>query len=176
MGQDEEARVTTAHVEFTVFGTPAPKGSTRAFMRPGMKFPVVTHDNLKTKPWQESVVSAAREALMGPLGSPRAAFMGPAALFVRFFLPRPKSAPRSVVEPAKKPDLDKLVRCVKDGLTRAGVYRDDAQVVLTVARKEFAGGACDPDGAHGVPRAWVVVGPVASSVFPWGAPVGQRLF
>jgi hypothetical protein len=73
-----------------------------------------------------------------------------------FLMPRPVSAPRRVTRPTKKPDLDKLVRCVKDGLTRAGVYRDDAQVIATVARKEFAGGAYDPAGASGIPRAEIV--------------------
>jgi Holliday junction resolvase RusA-like endonuclease len=137
---------------FTVYGIPIPKGSTKAFFRPGMKFPVVTHDNAKTRPWQESVVSAARDMLAGapPLE-------GPIALDVRFFLPRPKSAPRRVVDATKKPDLDKLLRCVKDGLTRAGVYRDDAQVVAVVMSKGFAAGISDPDGVTGVPRAVVEV-------------------
>jgi hypothetical protein len=35
-------------------------------------------------------------------------------------------------------DLDKLERCVLDGLTRAGVYRDDAQVVRIMSSKAFA--------------------------------------
>lgn len=139
-------------MKFTVYGVPIPKGSTKAFMHPGARFPVVTHDNARTKPWQEAVVAAAREAL-----GARRPLEGPVALAVRFYLPRPKSAPRRVTEHTKKPDLDKLVRCVKDGLTRAGVYRDDAQVVVTIARKDFAGGEGDPDGDRGVPRAFVAV-------------------
>jgi hypothetical protein len=35
---------------------------------------------------------------------------------------RPKSALRRVTEHLREPDLDKLIRCVKDGLTRAGVH------------------------------------------------------
>jgi Holliday junction resolvase RusA-like endonuclease len=153
------------HVEFVVYGTPIPKGSTRAFFRPGMRFPVVTNDNAKTKPWQESVVAAARDAI----GSgPR--LEEPVAVAVRFFLPRPKSAPRRVVEPAKKPDLDKLVRCVEDGLTRAGVFRDDAQVVCVIAKKEFAGGRSDPEGERGIPRAWIEVGSFSDMLCWWHWP------
>jgi len=137
-------------LEFVVYGTPIPKGSTRAFMRPGMRFPIVTNDNAKTKPWQESVVAAAREIL-----GERPPLEGPVVLYVHFFLPRPQSAPRRVVEPVKKPDLDKLLRAVKDGLTRAGVYRDDAQVVCVVASKAFAGGVHDRLGASGSPRACI---------------------
>jgi len=150
------------HVEFVVYGTPIPKGSTKAFFRPGMRFPVVTNDNAKTRPWQESVVVAARDAIGA--GPP---LEEPVAVAIRFFMPRPKSAPRRVVEPIRKPDLDKLIRCVEDGLTRAGVYRDDAQVVLVIARKEFAGGHSDPAGEHGIPRALIEVGLLPNIVSWW---------
>jgi len=143
---------------FTVYGVPIPKGSTKAFFRPGMKHPVVTHDNARTKPWQESVVSAALDAVGTlPLGQSATGDGEPVALELAFFLPRPKTAPKRVVRQVKKPDLDKLVRCVKDALTRAGVYRDDAQVVRTVATKEFAGGVFDPKGEGGLPRVEVRV-------------------
>lgn len=156
---------------FTVYGTPIPKGSTKAFWRPGMKHAAVTHDNERTKPWQESVVTAARETV-----GERAPFEGPVAVVVRFFMPRPKSAPKRVTEPTKKPDLDKLVRCVKDGLTRAGVYRDDAQVVVTIARKEFAGGCTDTEGVRGIPRAWIEVGPYDRFAMRWAWPVHREVF
>lgn len=141
-------------IEFEVYGVPVPKGSTKAFFRPGMKYPVVTHDNAKTKPWQEAIVCAAREA-----GQGRPPADGPVALLLKFYMPRPKSAPRYVRLPVRKPDLDKLVRCVKDGLTRAGLYRDDSQVVEVVASKRFAGGEHDILGLEGVPRVHVQARP-----------------
>lgn len=153
--------------EFTVFGIPIPKGSTRAFIPKGWKRPIVTADNTKSKPWQEAIVSAARDVVghSPPLE-------GPVDLVVRFFLPRPVSAPRRVVDHVKKPDLDKLLRCLKDGLTRAGVYRDDAQVVTVRASKAFAAGIQDPAGASGVPRAVVEVrgGPLSGREKPPGSP------
>jgi Holliday junction resolvase RusA-like endonuclease len=141
----------------TVYGIAAPKGSTKAFMRPGMKFPVVTHDSARTKPWTESIVVAAREALNGapPLE-------GPVAVEIAFYLPRPKSAPKRVTRQIKTPDTDKLIRCCLDALTRAGVWRDDAQVVRIAATKEFAGGKFDIEGGRGVPRMAVTVRTEAS--------------
>lgn len=139
-------------MRFTVYGTPIPKGSTKAFYIPRLKRAVVTHDNPKTKGWGQAVVDAAREALGA--GVP---MDGPVALVLAFYLPKPKSAPRRVTQPLKKPDLDKLVRCVKDGLTRAGVYHDDAQVVELMGRKEFAAGIVDPEGPRGVPRVEIEV-------------------
>lgn len=141
-------------LSLTVYGIPIPQGSTKAFMRPGMKHPVVTADNVKTKPWRQAIVDAARSR-----PNWRPSVEGPVEVRVVFYLPRPKSAPRRVAEPAKKPDLDKLLRAVCDALTAAAVWRDDAQVVLAVARKAFAGGIHDPQGSRdfGVPRARIEV-------------------
>lgn len=139
-------------VAFTAHGVPIPQGSTKAFFRPGMKFPVVTADNAKTKPWRQAVVDATLDVMAG-----RPPIAEPVELFVTFYLPRPKSAKRSVLEPGKKPDVDKLLRAVMDALTAAGVWRDDSQVVLASARKAFAGGHYDLLGTAGVPRAAVKV-------------------
>lgn len=151
--QPGRASAAPAFIAFTVYGTPIPKGSTRAFMPKGARFPIVTADNAKTKPWQEAIVAAAVEARNG--GTPIAE---PVTLYAIFYLPRPKSAPRRVVYPAKKPDLDKLVRTLKDGLTRAGIYHDDGQVITVHAHKCFAGGQGDTQD-NGPPRMWVRVEP-----------------
>lgn len=145
-------------ITFTVLGTAAPKGSAKAFYRPGMKVPIVTHDSKRTKPWQESVVSAAADALAGT-----APLAGPVMVRIVFFMPRPKSAAKRITRPATRPDVDKLLRCCLDGLTRAGAYGDDGQVVETHARKEFAGGRFDPLGDRGIPRAVITVEPADES-------------
>lgn len=139
-------------VKFTAHGTPIPQGSTKAFYRPGMRFPVVTSDNAKTKPWRQAIVDASLDVMAG-----RPPIEEAVELIVTFYLPRPKSAPRKILEPAKKPDTDKLLRAVMDALTAAGVWRDDAQVTLVYAHKAFAGGIHDPLGDRGVPRADVRV-------------------
>jgi crossover junction endodeoxyribonuclease RusA len=145
---------------FTVYGTPIPKGSTKAFFRPGMKYPVVTEDNKRTRPWSQDVLNAAREALEKSGGNWREMESRAVSLQIAFYLPRPKKAPKRITRQIRKPDLDKLVRAIKDALTRAGVYRDDAQVVSLVAAKEFAGGPRDPwvpQDVPAVPRAMVTI-------------------
>lgn len=139
----------------TVYGVAAPQGSTRAFVPKGWKRPIITADNLRTKPWRQAIIDACLPALRGtpPLE-------GPVSVSVQFLLPRPKSAPRRVIEPAKLPDLDKLLRALLDGLTTAGAWRDDAQVVMISAIKAFAGGVRDPLGRAGIPRAEITVNEV----------------
>lgn len=142
-------------LKFTVYGHAAPKGSAKAFYNRHLGHAVVTHDNPRTKPWQESVVSAALDAI----GDAWMPIEAECSVRVWFFLPRPASLPKRVVRPARSrgSDLDKLLRCVKDGLTRAGVYRDDVLVCRDLALKSFAAGVEDPDGPAGVPRAIVAV-------------------
>lgn len=118
---------------FTVYGAAQPKGSARAFMPKGARFPIVTADNPKSKPWQQLVAEGASRALAASGGEQ---YQGAVALTVTFWLPRPKSLPKRVLAHLKKPDLDKLLRAVKDALTKV-VWQDDSQVVLVVATKRY---------------------------------------
>jgi Holliday junction resolvase RusA-like endonuclease len=140
-------------IAFTVHGEPVPQGSAKAFMPRGGRFPVVTHDNPRTRPWRAMVRDAAMQARAGAVPLEGVGL----EVVVEFYLPRPASAPKRVTEPAKKPDLDKLLRALLDGITDAGVWRDDALVIVASARKAFAGGVHDPLGAGGLPRAEVRV-------------------
>jgi len=117
-------------ITFVVRGKPEPKGSTRAFNSPGRRFPVVTSDNPKAKGW------AATVALVAQQHAPPEPWDGPINIEIHFELQRPKSAPKRVVLPTKKPDLDKLIRCVLDALTNV-FWLDDAQVTDVWARKKF---------------------------------------
>jgi hypothetical protein len=122
-------------IRFTAYGIPAPKGSTKAFYRPGMRFPVVTDDNKHTRPWAVVVKDAAMQVCGGP-GSPIVFQHDPVKLIATFHMPRPKSLPKKVRHHIKKPDLDKLLRNVKDSLTGI-VWVDDSQVVIVVASKSY---------------------------------------
>ena len=104
----------------------------KAFMRPGMRFPIVTHDNLKSRPWADGVRLQAQQR--APRGGP---WDGAISLHISFYLPRPKSLPKKVLHPVKKPDLDKLVRNIKDSL-KGVMYLDDSQVTHVSATKYYA--------------------------------------
>lgn len=140
-------------VSFRVIGTPAPKGSWRAFVRGARA--VMVADNRKTAPWCDAVADAAHVAMGN-----RAAFHDtPLVVALIFFAARPaghltksgglrKNAP---VRPWRKPDVDKMARSTLDAMTGV-VFDDDARVVSLVCDKWFADGDEQP-GAHITVRA-----------------------
>lgn len=123
-----------SQVQFRVYGIPQTKGSTKAFMRPGMRFPVVTNDNTKNKAWAATVAGEAQRARS--LYGQTQPFEGAVSLMLTFYLPRPKSLPKRVVHATKRPDLDKMIRSVKDAL-KGVFYLDDSQVVSLRADKVY---------------------------------------
>jgi len=112
---------------FTVYGVARPKGSSRAFMPKGARFPVVTSDNAGLKGWENLVRYAAQQAA-------GATIEGPVRVHLAFALPRPQSLSKRVVHHLKKPDLDKLTRAVIDALTGIA-FKDDSQVTAIRAVK-----------------------------------------
>lgn len=121
------------NLSFVAYGIPQPKGSVKAFLPKGWTRPIVTSDNAKNKGWQQIVAEAASSALTPAFQM----IEGAAALSVTFYLPRPKSIKNKSVPHLKKPDLDKLVRSVKDAMSKV-VWRDDSVVVEIQARKRYA--------------------------------------
>lgn len=91
---------------------------------------IITSDNPKAKSWQRSIAWIAQANMNGRLLS------GPIAIQATFYLPRPSSLPREITAPVRKPDLDKLVRCLCDALTGV-VYGDDSQVTEIAVSKRF---------------------------------------
>lgn len=121
---------------FTVFGTPAPQGSKRAFRLPNGRINLV-ETSKAIEPWREDVRNAAlhkREEGVEP-------FDGPLSMRLVFTLAKPASAPRRRRSwPSRKPDLDKLMRSTLDALTQSGLIADDARVVdVTRLAKVYPG-------------------------------------
>lgn len=117
----------TNPLNIEVLGEPIPQGSMKAFVRG--KRAHLTSDNPRLKAWRKAVTAQAR---------PHAeAYTGERPLHVtyRFFLPRPKSVRRWL--PWVKPDLDKLIRAVNDGLGDAGVWDDDGRITTITAWKIY---------------------------------------
>ena len=123
-----------------VAGVPAPQGSKRALGagRRGGKIRMV-ESSKKLKPWR----AAVRE--MFTLGGEPCRFLPGTAVVVTivFVMPRPVATPKTRATPpaVKKPDVDKLVRAVLDGISAkigAGVIADDSQVVTVHAHKRIA--------------------------------------
>jgi len=114
-----------------VRGIPAPQGSKRHVGRGRM-----IEMSKAVGPWREAV-RAQTQLRMEKSGYPPP-LGGPLSVGISFYMPRPKSTPRRVVWPAKRPDIDKLARAVLDGLTEGGAWLDDGQVVRLQAAKLYA--------------------------------------
>lgn len=114
-------------------GTPAPKGSTKAYVVKGRA--VTTNANAKTKPWQQQVSVMVAAEVGSKILFPRPA---PVILVMEFVMPRTTSEPKRTTRAhTRKPDSDKLARSVFDALTGV-VYEDDSQVVDHYVRKRTA--------------------------------------
>lgn len=118
--------------EFMIDGIPVPQGSKTAFVV-GTRAVVTDANRGKLKPWRSTVAAAAGAAYSGEQ------LAGPLQMVVQFAFVRPASisAKRRPL-PAVKPDLDKLLRALLDGITDSGIWRDDSQVVTLLATKVYA--------------------------------------
>ncbi len=133
-------------ISFTVIGVPAPGGSKKGFpfrRRDGSLGVNMVDGSKYTKPWQLKVKATAESYYWD------APLEGPLRMEVTFYLPRPKDHFKTqkgkvttIVKPGKPlypittPDLTKLIRAFEDAL-KGITWKDDSQVVETVARKLF---------------------------------------
>lgn len=113
-----------------VEGSPAPQGSKRAYVVKGRA--VLIEDNKRTKPWRAAITLTARVEANRQKWTTTDQ---PVELDVTFLIPKPATSRRAY--PSVKPDLDKLLRALLDGLTDANIWKDDSQVVSLIARKVY---------------------------------------
>jgi len=113
-------------VSFRVDGVPVPQGS-KTVAKAGSRVWLRDANASKLKPWRALVAEAADVGV---------SFDCPVVVSMTFFMPMPKR-PKFAV-PAVKPDADKLVRAVCDGMTDAGLIADDSRVVRLIAEKVYS--------------------------------------
>ena len=119
-------------ITFTVRGKPEPQGSTKAFYIKKIKRVVTTSSNRNLKGWRQRIAEEAQKV------APDALILGPVEVVINFQMPKPLRLPKKRVSyHTKKPDLDKLVRSVGDGITNV-IIRDDSQIIALVARKTYS--------------------------------------
>ena len=120
-------------VRFSVEGIPQTKGSTRQFIPKGWTRAIITNDNPKNKDWAKKVHTTAAYKFIG-----ETPWVGPVELNVIFWMKKPKSHPsKRFVWHTKKPDLDKIIRSIKDAMSGV-IYEDDRQIVHVNAWKFYA--------------------------------------
>lgn len=120
-------------LQFTVLGPPVPKGRPRSRLvknkGSGPDFiSVYTPD--KTAHYENCVRDEAAKlgSYFGPLI--------PLLVVMTFYVERPKSLPRKIKSPVKKPDIENYMKSVLDALEGI-IYYNDAQVVRVVADKFY---------------------------------------
>ena len=117
-------------MKFTVHMPPVAKARARTIVRAG-KVHSFTPRTTEKAEWE------IRQAIILAAGSGAAIHKPtPIWLTVAFFLPRPKSLSRRVKLPVSRPDLDNLVKTVKDAL-KGYAWDDDSQVTTLAAQKHF---------------------------------------
>lgn len=90
----------------------------------------------RSEHWKFQVRDSAVEAMQE--GAWPRERRGPVEVWMRFVMVRRDSRTGASGLPHDcRPDLDNLVKLVMDGMTRAGVYKDDGAVVRIVASKRW---------------------------------------
>ena len=137
-------------IRIRVNGTPAPQGSKRHVGNGRM-----VEMSKAVGPWREAVRAETQRAFHGLRAEDFPGVPPAVSVALTFTLPRPRGHFRTgrnahlLRDQAPtypgRPDLDKLVRAVLDGLTTGGAFTDDGQVAVLSARKVYANG--EPPGA-----------------------------
>lgn len=109
-------------------GEPRPQGSKKAYIR-GKRVNLV-EANPGLKAWRQTITLHARKRAGTYTGE------RPLHVTYRFHLTRPKSVRRWL--PWVRPDLDKLIRAVNDGLGDAKIWDDDGRITTITATKQYA--------------------------------------
>lgn len=128
-------------ITFFIPGKPVPQGSKRWL--PGGR---MIEANTNLRPWRQAVTIVTREAMSK--STTTFPYDEPLMLVCEFSFTRPKGhygtgknagkvKPSAPVFVTSTPDLDKLVRSIQDGITDAGLWRDDSQVVNLQAQKRY---------------------------------------
>lgn len=132
-----------------VLGTPAPKGSSRAFLNKRTGRAILAPGGSKTnqdkiKGWSAAVREAAADSIgerVDPVYVDRCL-----VVVIEFKLARPTGhwhptkgglKPSAPAAPRTKPDIDKLARTTLDSLTGLA-FDDDSRIVDLVTRKRYA--------------------------------------
>lgn len=158
---------------FKVAGRPTPQGSKRAIVNHYTGKPALVESSKKhLVPWRAAVTSAAQQAIGEWESRNRARWArltGPVTVTVIVRYWRPKShygtgrnstvlKENAPLAPSTKHygDSEKHARAVKDALTDAGVWWDDAQDCDLTVKKRWAMPPDYPAGAVVTVRAWEV--------------------
>jgi len=111
-------------------GNPRPQGSKKAYARG--KTIVLVEAQKELPAWREHMTKMMQLKML----EQPTRFETATNVALTFWLPRPKSVKRQYA--TQTYDIDKLTRAVLDSATKAGIWRDDSDVVELTVRKTYA--------------------------------------
>jgi len=129
-----------------IAGEPVPKDRPRGRVvipkggRPFVQF----YEEKKSAEWTEHVAEEAKGQVKKiPVAGQGQDFVLPlqecrVIITIRYNLTKPKSYPKRIIWPTKKPDSDNLEKAVLDGLVQGRIIADDALVTDTYHYKRYA--------------------------------------
>lgn len=117
-------------LQIFIEGEPKSQGSKKAYRR-GNSI-VMVEANKDLPKWREHMTRMLELKML----EEQTKFETAVSVALTFWLPRPKTVTRQYATSTY--DIDKLTRAVLDSITKAGVWRDDSDVVDLTARKTYA--------------------------------------
>lgn len=121
--------------EVRIYGLPVAQGRPRAFRLPTGQ--VRVYDPQPSRDWKRTVMAQAIQ------NRPPRLLAGALEGEMDFYLPRPRSLPKRVVYPIKKPDASNLLKAVEDALCGI-IFADDSAIVSLRVTKHYATGGTTP--------------------------------
>ena len=118
----------TNSISFTVYGVPIPKARARTVRTKNGQS--VSYTPKETEAWEQSIQGQALQY------RPEQLLDRPLILEATFYLLKPKSRPKYEIYPDRKPDLDNLVKCLKDALEGV-IYTNDSRIVKENLQKVY---------------------------------------
>ena len=97
----------------------------------------IVYDPPNSKKWKKEI---ARQILQY---SRRPQLEGPLETIMVFYLKRPKSLPKKVINHIKKPDISNFVKAAEDAMEGI-VYKNDSQIWKSETVKRYADELCPP--------------------------------
>lgn len=116
-----------SEIRLEIFGEPVAQGRPRAFKKGNM---IGMYDPKKSSTWKDSIKIQA-------INQKATMLSGAISMHASFYLTRPKSLSKKVKHHIKKPDVDNLLKSLKDAL-KSICYHDDSQIVRVIVEKEYS--------------------------------------
>lgn len=131
-------------ITFRAYGTPKPQGSKKIVHMGGKARMIDASKGLAE--WRNNVIFFAVQAR----GDDFLPLEGPVQVHIMFYMPRPKKYQTKKwlffqrIHHTIAPDIDKILRSTFDGITLAGIWKDDSQVAQVFAQKIYSDDAHTP--------------------------------